>query len=86
MVKRRLKCFYQNTRGLRSKIIGLRDRITLKDYDIIGLTETWLCDKIDSENIFDETYVTYRTDRTSRTYAMSNDIINDGNIMGGVHY
>lgn len=77
-----LKFFYQNTRGLRSKIVhGLRDKITLENFDIIGLTETWLYDGIDSESLFDESYITYRCDRTSRTYPNAN--INEDNFRGG---
>lgn len=53
MSKEYLNFFYQYTRGLRSKIVhGLRDQITLENFDIIGLTETWLYDDIDSESIF----------------------------------
>lgn len=45
-----LKILYQNTRGLRSKIVsGIRNRISLADHDIFCLTETWLCDRFDSE-------------------------------------
>lgn len=70
-----LKIFYQNTRGLRTKIArGLRDRITLNNYDIVYLTETWLCDRFDSESIFDVyTYTTHRSDRTERTYIRPNN-------------
>lgn len=66
----RLKCFYQNTRGLRSKIAhGLKNRISNTDYHIIALTETWLNDSISSESIFDhELFVVHRSDRTSRTF------------------
>lgn len=77
-----LKCFYQNTRGLRSKIVGLRNRLTLKNFDIVCLTETWLCDGIDFESIFDETYITYRADRTVHTYTRANDQTNE-DLMGG---
>lgn len=59
---------------------GLRDKITLENFDIFGLTETWLYDDIDSESIFDESYITYRCDRTSRTYPNAN--INEDNFRG----
>lgn len=66
----KIKCFYQNTRGLRSKIAhGLRNRITTTDYDVIALTETWLNNDFDSESIFDSgLYTVHRSDRTNRTY------------------
>lgn len=83
-----LKIFYQNTRGLRTKIIrGLKNEITLRNYHILCLTETWLCSKIESENIFDDdAYVTHRADRTSRTYyrpGIDNNQLNNDNLMGG---
>lgn len=73
-----LKILYQNTRGLRSKIVsGIRNRISLADHDIFCLTETWLCDRFDSESIFDgDVYVTHRADRNERTYERPN---NSGN-------
>lgn len=81
-----LKCFYQNTRGLRTKIAhGLRNRITCSNYDIIALTETWLNDKFDSESIFDSgLYTVYRTDRSDRTYTRTNtNASSNDNFMGG---
>lgn len=78
-----LKCFYQNTRGIRSKIIGLRNKITLKNFDVVCLTETWLTDGIDSESIFDETYVTYRADRTARTYSRATNRLEEDLTGGG---
>lgn len=48
------KLFYQNTRGL-------RERISLSNYNIIALTETWLKDGFPSESIFDQNlYTVYR--------------------------
>lgn len=77
-----LKVFYQNTRGLRTKIgKELRDIITLRNYHIICLTETWLSSNFDSECLFDDdAYVTHRADRTPRTY---NNYIEGTNLMGG---
>lgn len=84
MARKNIRCFYQNTRGLRTKIIlGLRNKITLANHDIIGLTETWLHDQIDSESIFNDSYVTYRADRTNRTYTTPNDRGNDNYLGDG---
>lgn len=65
-----LKLFYQNTRGLRTKIIsGLRNKITIENYDFVCLTETWLNSRFDSECIFDsDLYTTHRADRNEYTY------------------
>lgn len=82
-----IKVFHQNTRGLRTKIIkGLKNRITLRNYDIIGLTETWLCNRFDSESIFDvDEYITHRCDRTQNTYQRPNSSLNTDNdeLIGG---
>lgn len=65
-----LKIFYQNTRGLRTKICrGLKETITLRNYHIVCITESWLSNNFNSESIFDDdAYVTHRADRTPRTY------------------
>lgn len=76
-----LKLFYQNTRGLRTKIRGLKDTITLRNYHIVCMTETWLSNKFESESIFDDDeYVTHRADRTTRTY---NNYVDGNNLVGG---
>lgn len=72
----KIKCFYQNTRGLRSKIAhGLKTRISNTDYHLIALTETWLNDQFASESIFDKdtfTVQVHRADRTHRTFTRPN--------------
>lgn len=83
----KLKCIYQNTRGLRTKIAkGLRNRTMLMDYQLFALTETWLNDKFHSESIFDgNQFNVYRSDRSIRTYPIARGrILNDGDrIVGG---
>lgn len=64
-----LKFYYQNTRGLRTKIIdSLRNKITLANYDCISFTETWLNDTHESNEIFNETYNVFRSDHTVEKY------------------
>lgn len=79
--------FYQNCRGLRTKVAhGLRNRISRHNYDLIGLTETWLNDSIESEEIFDGgLYTVHRCDRTARTYSRpgESNVSNNGNLVGG---
>lgn len=81
------KFFYQNTRGLRTKIAhGLKDIITLRNYDIVAITESWLNERFDSECIFDsDTYVTHRSDRSQRTYPSSIENADDNtqDLIGG---
>lgn len=80
-----LKIFYQNTRGLRTKIgRGLKDTTTLRNYHLVCLTETWLSNKFDSESIFDDdSYVTHRAGRSVRTYFGSTANNDCENLMGG---
>lgn len=79
-----IKIFYQNTRGLRTKIAsGLRNRISLANYHILCLTETWLCDKFESENIFDDSYVTHRADRNDSTYNKQRNTELNNTFVGG---
>lgn len=81
------KLFYQNCRGLRTKIAnGLRDRISLSNHNIIALTETWLNDDFTSESIFDQNlYSVYRADRNPRTYSRPNTLnqTSQVDLMGG---
>lgn len=64
-----LKLYYQNTRGLRTKIIrGLKNKFTLANFDCIALTETWLNDNFSFSEIFDDTYNVFRSDRSTDKY------------------
>lgn len=83
----KFKLFYQNTRGLRTKIAnGLKERISLSNFNVIALTETWLNDTFASESIFDHNlYTVHRADRSSRTYTRPNSIneTHNNDFMGG---
>lgn len=58
--------YYQNVRGLRTKSHNFYCNTKNYEYKIIALTETFLCDGIQSSEYFDHNYVTYRRDRVSR--------------------
>lgn len=60
--------YYQNVRGLRTKTNFFFRNITLAEYDIVCLTETWLLPGIYDSELFDSRYNVYRCDRdyTSR--------------------
>lgn len=79
--------FYQNTRGLRTKIAdGLKDRISLRKHKFIALTETWLNDSFASEEIFEQNlYTVHRADRSHRTYTRPSTSTQTQNndLMGG---
>ena len=58
-----ISIYYQNCRGLRTKLHTLYINILSHAYDIIILTETWLhADILDSEYI-DSRYIIFRSDR-----------------------
>lgn len=72
-----LSIYYQNVRGMRSKLQDIYKSVLSLDYEIIILTETWLnCDIFDAE-IFDDRYQVFRRDRQSKT-------MNEGKEGGGV--
>lgn len=84
----KLNFFYQNTRGLRGKIIhNLKQNITLANFDCISLTETWLNGNFESSEIFDETYNVFRADRSVEKYNTLKvnrpDLSHDTNVVGG---
>lgn len=58
-----LSVYYQNVRGLRSKIEDTKLNILCNNFDIICLTETNLQEHILSSEIFDSRYIVFRKDR-----------------------
>ncbi|XP_055522826.1 uncharacterized protein LOC129717005 [Wyeomyia smithii] len=60
-----LRIFYQNVRGLRTKIDDVYLAISENDYDVYVLTETWLDSRINSLQLFGDSYTVFRTDRNS---------------------
>lgn len=61
-----MRIYYQNVRGLRTKIDRFSLAVADSDYDVIVLTETWLDDGILSTQLFDGSYAVFRNDRNSR--------------------
>ncbi|XP_055622923.1 uncharacterized protein LOC129766419 [Toxorhynchites rutilus septentrionalis] len=59
-----LSVYYQNVRGLRTKIVQLRLLLSSCDYDVLVFTETWLRADIDSAEI-SPNYTFYRCDRNA---------------------
>lgn len=58
-----LKIYYQNVRGLRTKIFNFISNLILLQYDIFVLTETWLSQDISSAEYFSSEYLVFRVDR-----------------------
>lgn len=58
-----LTFYYQNCRGLRTKLNTLYMNILVECYDIIILTETWLIPEIPDSLFIDSRYIVFRCDR-----------------------
>lgn len=58
-----LNIYYQNTRGLRTKVDSFFLAVMDADYHVIVLTETWLNDTFFSTQLFGHSYTVYRNDR-----------------------
>ena len=64
--------YYQNVRGLNTKLIEVLTSSISMEHDIFAFTETWLCSNVNDREIFDTNYFNvFRADRnfseTSRT-------------------
>ncbi|XP_043471602.1 uncharacterized protein LOC122504518 [Leptopilina heterotoma] len=64
---RNFSLFYQNVRGVRTKLQDLRVSVRSADYDCIVLTETWLNDCIDTQELSFDNYDVFRFDRNVLT-------------------
>ncbi|KAL0831107.1 hypothetical protein ABMA28_001979 [Loxostege sticticalis] len=63
MDKNDISIYYQNCRGLRTKLHTLYMNILTQSYDIIILTETWLHADITDNEFIDNRYRVFRADR-----------------------
>ncbi|XP_055643111.1 uncharacterized protein LOC129779577 [Toxorhynchites rutilus septentrionalis] len=71
IAEHQLKIYYQNVRGLRTKIDDFFLAAQDSCYDVIVLTETWLDDRIQSTQLFGSLYTVFRTDRSPKNSAKS---------------
>lgn len=55
--------YYQNVRGLRTKLPEFRNNLQACNYEIIALTETWLHTAIHDSELFNMDYSVFRRDR-----------------------
>ena len=58
-----LKIYYQNARGIKTKLKNFYNNSHTNDYNILCITETWLNDKIDDSKILNNNYSIFRNDR-----------------------
>ena len=61
--RHQLKCFYTNANSVVKKIDELRRRTDKREYDIIGITETWGRPDITDAELAIEGYNMFRMDR-----------------------
>lgn len=59
--------YYQNVRGVRTKLVNLRCQVPLVHYDVIVLIETWLTESINDAELGFDDFIVYRCDRDSIT-------------------
>ncbi|GBM83453.1 hypothetical protein AVEN_86706-1 [Araneus ventricosus] len=57
-----LQLYPKNVRGLRTETVEFFSSVASVEYDVICVTESWLCEDIDSWHQFDERYLVYRKD------------------------
>lgn len=69
--RHKLSFFYQNVRGLRTKIDDFFIAVSACQYDVIVLTETWLDEVILSPQLFGNSYTVFRNDRNQRNSSKS---------------
>lgn len=58
-----LDIFYQNARGLRTKTREFFANVVSSSFDLIAISETWLCSEIPSCDYLPSNYTTFRSDR-----------------------
>lgn len=63
--------YYQNVRGLRSKLDNFRLEMLVNDYPVIALTETWLNSSVNNSELFPGNYNVLRCDRDESSSGMS---------------
>lgn len=74
-----ISLYYQNTRGLRTKVSKFFRAVCLNDYDVVCITESWLTDGISDSELFDSRYLVYRRDRN---YSQTGQIYGGGVLLG----
>lgn len=63
MIDKNIVLYYQNCRGLRTKLNTIYMNILIECYDVIILTETWLSPNILDSEFIDSRYNVFRCDR-----------------------
>lgn len=58
-----INCYYQNVRGLNTKINEFYNNVSLLDYDLLAISETWLQNSVNDCEVINNNYVLFRADR-----------------------
>jgi hypothetical protein len=64
---KKIQCYYQNVRGLRSKTVLFRNNFNMGNFDIVALTETFLTTSVCDGELFPSGYAVFRRDRVGNT-------------------
>lgn len=67
----KLKLYYQNVRGLRSKTMDFKLSTLTSEYDVLCLTETNLQDDIANAEFIDDKYQVFRKDRNLERFGLA---------------
>lgn len=67
----KLKMYYQNIRGMRTKSKAFFEKMIANGYDVILLCETWLNDNFYDSEFFDNRYIVFRIDRNKEETGMT---------------
>lgn len=63
LTKSSLLIYYQNCRGLNTKLAGFYENLSDLSYDVVCVTESWLSDSVNSSECFPPNYNVIRCDR-----------------------
>lgn len=66
-----LSIYYQNVRGLRTKVTDFYLAVIDRDYDVVVLTETWLNDDFTTQQLFGDSYNVYWKHRDAISTGLS---------------
>lgn len=66
-----ISLYYQNIRGMRTKLQDIYTEVLSHNIDVLVITETWLHEGIFDAEIFDDRYHIFRRDRCSSNYYKS---------------
>jgi hypothetical protein len=76
-----IQIFYQNVRGLRIKCTNFFESVSVNDFKIICIIETWLSDSFRNRNVFPDNYFVFRVDRDNT----DSKVTRGGGVLTAIH-